>query len=83
MRHILFCHIGYVSESSPEKKVPLTAAERKRRQRAKARDRGQQGVELEISYDLKAKLEWSAKKKEMTLKAYVAHFLEEGHKHIT
>jgi len=71
-----------MSENSESKRQALTAAERKRRQRAKARDAGKQGVELELSHDLKAKLEWAAKKEETTLKAYIAKFLEDGHKHI-
>ena len=70
-----------MEESTPEK-VPMTAAERKRKQRERARQKGLQGVELELSHDLKAKLEWSAKKNEMTLKAYIAQFLEQGHTHI-
>ena len=66
----------------PKKKAPLTAAERKRRQRAKARDLGKQSIELELTHDLKAKIEWAANKQEMTLKDYIAKFLEEGHSHI-
>ena len=66
----------------PEKKAPLSAAERKRRQRARARERGKQCMELELSHDLKAKLEWAAKKNEMTLKDYVAKFLADGHRNI-
>lgn len=68
--------------NSPDKKPPLTVAERKRRQREKSRKLGKQGVELELSHDLKAKLEWAASKQGLTLKDYIAKYLDEGHSHI-
>ncbi len=73
-----------VDESKPveEKSTPLSAAERKRRQRERSRLKGKLSMELELTHDLKAKLEWAAKKQQMTLKDYVAKFLKDGHDHI-
>ena len=65
-----------------EETARLSAAERKRKQREKARQSGKQGVELQLSHDLKAKLEWAAKKEGVPLKSYIADYLEKGHRHI-
>lgn len=71
-----------MEDAKPEKKAPMTAAERKRRQRARARGEGLIAMELELSYDLKGKLEWAAKKQGISLKAYIAEFLDKSHKNM-